>query len=198
MLAIALALTGCRSYGGDYGNTEETYEQLLVTNRLFAEDLERARADMNLLARAAQDDPDLEEHAEQWRRLLLFHEAALEENHELAADADADDYRSVHRLYGAALSEGRLVRNQYQSLLRAIAQVGDTTEAEPFRMYTEAQYWVAPTYYERVQSAQERLTMRQALQSAFDLRPSGENVVRALEDVSDEPGEEPAPEEEER
>lgn len=193
-----LALTGCRDYGGDYGNTEKMYEQLAITHRLLSEDLERARADLNLLARAAQDQPALEEHAEQWRRLVLFHEATLDENHELIADVDADDYRAVHRLYGAMLSEGRLVRDQYQSLLRAIAQTGDTTEAAPYRMYTEAQYWVAPTYYERVQSAQERLTMRQALQSAFDLRRSGENVVRTLEDPSDEPGGAPTPEPEEQ
>ncbi len=181
MIAVALlgvVLAGCRTYG-EYGSTEETFEQILLANEAFAEGLQRARADLNLLEAVAAGDPVLQLAAEKYRTLLLNHEAILAENRELAAhfeEDDLDSYRDLHAAFGAILAEQDVIYGQYAALREAIAELGDTPappdslfNVEP--RFTKVRYRYVPLYYQRVRNSTRQLTMREAIRRSGRARP---------------------------
>lgn len=184
-LLVGMLLAGCRTYGR-YGNAEETLEQIRRSNDRFAEELQRARRDLDLLIEAAEEDSSLRAYAERYRSLLRAHEALLAENRELEQRLaeSAASYRELHRVFHAILSEERLVRDQYASLYEAIAQQGDTTPAisdtlTPGQPSVAGRYVYVPVFYERLLYANQTLSMQEALRrqrtgEAPEVLPGGE------------------------
>lgn len=186
LLAMAaLALAGCRTYGG-YDSTEKMLPQMQQSVRSFGEDLQRARANRALLVEAAEGDSVLRAVAQEFGRAVQHHEQVLEENRAILDrfEEDLGSYRTMHRAYGAMLSEHEAARKRYRSLVRAVRYPGvtqtfeapsggrtggqlralpDTLPRTRAENFTEGRYYMAPIFYDQVQSANTELTMRQAL-----------------------------------
>ena len=184
VVAAAVLLSGCRTYGR-YDAQEKMLPEMRQSVQLFASDLERARADLDLLRQAAQSDSALRVVAEEYDRAVERHEEILDENQQLVDrfEENLPDYRRMHRTLGATLSEHRAARNRYRSLLKAVrypsvtqrmAPGADSARAQRRALpdslpqardeaYTEGRYFVAPIFYERLQSTTGEMTMRQAL-----------------------------------
>lgn len=210
LVGLVLVLAGgCRGYGR-YDAQEKMLPELRQAVRLFASDLERARANRDLLRQAAQGDSTLRLVAQEYSRAVSLHEEELARNRETLDrfEDDLPDYRTMHRAFGAVLSEQQATRNRYRSLTKAVRYPsistrmgapggrGDTSRTRrslPDTLwrarddaYTEARYYVAPLFYERLQSAGSDITMRQALAerrqrtSQAGRLSSGENQGGAL------------------
>lgn len=187
-LLAGMLLAGCRTYGR-YDNPEKTLEQIQRSNERFSEELQRARRDLNLLTDAAQGDSSLRAYAEQYRQLLLAHEALLDENRELQQRLEGGaSYRELHRVFHAILSEERIIRNQYASLHEALARqdsegvAASDTFATVDPRFTGGRYVYIPVFYERLRHARQALSMREALRrqgtggEAPELLPGGEEA----------------------
>jgi hypothetical protein len=180
VLSISV-LSGCRTYGR-YDAQEKMLPEMRQAVQLFASDLERARADLDVLRQAAQGDSALRVVAEEYDQAVARHEEILRENQKLLRrfEDDLPDYRTMHRTLGATLSEQQAARNRYRSLLKAVRYPSVTQRMTPGadsarralpdtlppardETYTEGRYYVAPVFYERLQSATGEMTMRQAL-----------------------------------
>lgn len=179
-------LAGCRSYGR-YDAKEKMLPEMRQSVQQFTSDLKRARANLDLLQQAAADDSTLRVVADEYDRAVARHEEMLNENQQILSRFQQDDlpsYRDVHRIFGAMLSEHQAARNRYRSLIKAVRYPGitqrlearaDTGQAGMRRSlpdtllhardetFTEGRYYVAPIFYERMQSAGSDMTMRQAL-----------------------------------
>lgn len=163
-LALLLLLaTGCRTYGG-YGTEEALPRQMQQAVEQFADDLDRARSDVEMLAEAADQNSALAPVVEQYEHVIGRHEAFLDVHRQLV-DRFQDDgaYRALHRNYGAMISEQRLVETWYQELHRRVQRVqhGQPAVGE---VPPASRYAVNPSYYDRIQNRQP-LTMEAALQS---------------------------------
>jgi hypothetical protein len=181
LVVLVLALAGCRSYGR-YDAQEKMLPELRQSVQLFASDLERARSAQDLLRQAATGDSSLDRVADEYGQAVERHAAILDENEQILDRfvEDLPDYRTTHRTFGAVLSEHRAARNRYRSLIKAVRYPGstpstrgrstDSSRTRPSRhprmrdeTFTEGRYYVAPIFYERLQSAGNDMTMRQAL-----------------------------------
>jgi hypothetical protein len=185
LLALAglalLAATGCRAGTyGEYNSTEKMLPEMRQSVQLFASDLQRARAARDLLRQAAERDSTLRPVAEEYTQAVEEHQQVLENNRDALARVEEDlpGYRRMHRVLGSFLSEHQTTRNRYRSLRKAVRYPGTTTrlggsargraipDTSPRardEAYTEGRYYVAPIFYERLQSSSNDLTMRQAL-----------------------------------
>lgn len=162
-LALVVLLAGCRTYGR-YGTEAETYDQIQRANELFARELERARADLELLQQAASSNSMLTPYAERYAAIVARHQAFLEQHRALAGTLaeHQGNYRVLHQGYGSILSEQNVVQDQYTNLLVRLKRTA-TMQAETVPV--EGRYQVAPQYYLRLQYANERLTVRDVLSS---------------------------------
>lgn len=164
-LLVVLLVTGCRTYGG-YGTEEETHQQIKVANRQFADELERARADLNLLESAASGNGALQPLLRRYDSLVTVHETMLAGHRAIAENLEGSgDYRELNRAYGAIITDGRLHQDQYQ---RVIADVVATVSGDSTFMLAEAippenRYFVAPIFYQQVRYRDSRPSMQSAL-----------------------------------
>lgn len=157
-----LALTGCRTYGG-YGSEEATYRQMQQANRQFANDLERARADLEALEDAAAQNDALTSYAERFQALVQRHEQTLEEHRATVEGMSAsDDYRSLHRSYGTIITEARILRKQYNRVVERVRQTVRGESGPTVERVDRSAYFVEPVEYKAERNAQ-RLTMDEAL-----------------------------------
>lgn len=162
-------------------------EQIREANRLFAESLQRAQSDLNVLERAAASDAALDSHVKRYQTILTVHEAILAENREVA-DRVADEvgfnwrsleigsYRELNHALGAILAEEKLVRQQYTSFRNALLRQGDTTQVVRRGEYEEGRYAITPIFYARVRNAAAPLTMREVLALRQQTRPGGDQA----------------------
>lgn len=173
-MLVLLVLGGCRTYGA-YDNEEQTLEEIAEANAVFADELERARADLATLDAAASGDARLAEPAVVFGATLALHELALAAHLLAAEEVDDDDYRELHRLYGAIISDQQIIRDQYAYALAGLDTSVAATPAEDPGM--QARYYVVPPYYERIRQANERLSvterLRRAGQAPGYVAPSG-------------------------
>ncbi len=172
-----LVLAGCRTYGGEYDNTEKLYEQLLIAEEQLEASLARAERNLALLEQAAAQDSLLEEYVAYFAAVMEEHEALREEMADEIADVggDPDDYRDLHRTYGAAISEQRTIQVIYADIIYAVASRGDRTADSAqvaAERFTPASYAAVPPYYERVRNQARALTMQQALRRALAGQPT--------------------------
>lgn len=161
LLAAAALLGACRTYGG-YGSEEATYEQIQRVVERFGKDLSRARGDLEALERASAQGPVLEALAGHFARLVAAHEAVLETHRRTASElSPSSTYRSLSRSYGAMVTQQRLMRRQYQDLLRHVYE-----GHAPDTVVTAAErrpYALVPPYYVRSANADRELTVNQVV-----------------------------------
>lgn len=122
LLAGLLVLAGCRTYGNEKHETgPKTYEALQQTVNQLEQELGRAESDLRRLESAAEADPDLQLLAERYRSFVESHRAALE-GHRTAAErlSAGASYRTLHSAFGAAVTDRRILRKQYQRTVRKV------------------------------------------------------------------------------
>ncbi len=173
LLGAAPLFAGCRSYGGDYGNTEKTYEALLVAAEQLDEALARAQTDVALLQQAVETDAALQPALGRFVEMIERHEEVREEiAHEIAeVGEDPDDYREIHNTLGAVISEQRVLQSGYAGIIEVIATSGQGAAADTltvaqaeFLREIASHYMVVPVYYYRaVNQSRRPMSMREAL-----------------------------------
>jgi hypothetical protein len=188
---VLLLAAGCRAGTyGKYDATEKMLPEMKQSVQLFASDLQRARSARDLLRQAAEGDSTLRLVAEEYTRAVEEHQRVLENNREVLAQFEDDlpDYRRMERVFGSFLSEHQTTRNRYRSLRKAVRYPGVTARLERRALpdtlsrardeaYTEGRYYVAPIFYERLQSSGDDLTMRQALAERRQRRSQADRLA---------------------
>jgi hypothetical protein len=165
LLALLLATTGCRTYGG-YGSEEGTVAQIQQANADFDSRLDRARSDLELLQQSAQENPSLEGLVSVYEQVVAMHEDKLALHQSYAEGLTEDSgYREISRKYGAVISEQRLVSIRYQEMHERIQQTLRTGETSTESAALQSSYQVVPLYYRRAENQASGLTMRDALQA---------------------------------
>ena len=161
---LGILISGCRSYGG-YGTEEATYQQILEAHQVFEEELSRKQADLRGLEQAAASAEGLETAAGQFAQLVQGHEAILAEHSILISDLSADsDYRTLHRVFGAIVTQHNTIRSQYEDLIATVAQT-QSPQADSV-VQVQRPYSLIPPYYRRVSEKQKDLTMNEVLAQA--------------------------------
>lgn len=161
VLLLALTLTGCRTYGGDYGVREAMLSRIEQANQRFAESLERARGEREALQRAARSNPALTPLAARYAAVVARQEETVETHRMMAEGLTArsnilftwvgpDAYRTLHNTYGAIISDQRILQDRYDKVLRAVEQAvggSDAARTAP----EEGRYQLIPPFYQRLQ-----------------------------------------------
>jgi hypothetical protein len=163
----ALLLVGCRTYGdAGYQSGQKTYDAIQQTVPQIEQDLGRAQSDLRRLESAAETMDTLRVLAERYRKLVATHEAALAEHQEQAEHLTGESaYRTLHRIYGAMVTDRRLLQRQYERTTRKVwATVRNTAIPRvPFR--PASSYMITPVRFPRIDGV-DTITMAEALQGA--------------------------------
>lgn len=139
-----LLLTGCRTYGG-YGSEDATYTQMQAANEQFSDQLKRATSDLEALRAAADTMPALQPLAERMADMVNTHEDLLAQHEDIVASMSADDsYRALHSAYGTLVTEARLMRKQYDRVVRNVHAAVHDTEAYAEAPSARSAYYVTP------------------------------------------------------
>ncbi len=148
VLALFL-LTGCRTYG-DYGNVEEHREQLVVLVEQFETNLARNQADLRQLAQGSAGVPAMRPYAERMAALVALQEALLlEQRLRLDELVETDDYRDLHRAYGAFITEQQMLLDLYAGIgrqMRGETEAGSYIDSE----VEHSRYVFVPPQYMRI------------------------------------------------
>ena len=193
-LTLLLLVTGCRTYGDEYGNEEATLNQIGEALEQFEDELARARTNLATLRRAAESDSRLGALAEQYAELLVAHETLLAVHVEQAAELDegdsiwdqtiggwlgGGDYRPIHRTYGAIISEQQIMRDRYGELLTNVLVATDRDSLEaPWTLepYPEGRYYIVPPQYERIRNLGAYTSMERAMSGELGRQRPGSEV----------------------
>jgi hypothetical protein len=159
----ALMLVGCRTYGDEtYDTGPKTYRALQQTVQQMEQGLSRAESDLRRLQSAAESADTLAGLVDRYRDLVESHETTLEE-HRAQAEALSPEsaYRTLHRTYGAMITDQRLLSRQYERTTRKVwATVRDSTiPRAPKRR--ESSYSITPLQYP--ESERSEISMAEAL-----------------------------------
>ncbi|MFQ5571007.1 MAG: hypothetical protein ACE5G0_15110 [Rhodothermales bacterium] len=162
LLLLVFVGAGCRTYG-EYNTDEKTLEQIRETARLFAEDYERAKGNLNALRLFDGSEELLDEFA-----ALVERQGALVEEHQALAEeaaAHAGNYRWLHRTYGAMVSDQHIIRDRYVQLLARMqeAALQRTVDQKEDAVLLMSRYQVAPSFYERIRHGNATPTVAQIL-----------------------------------
>jgi len=166
-LVFALAgllLTGCRTYGDDYGTTPKTHAALQGAVSSFEEDLRRAEADLQRLQEAADQVDTLRVLADAYADLVERHRSLLQTQRTRARRFSAEaGYRSLHTAYGATVTEQRMQEKRYrQAVQRVRAVVQGSASVQASAQEAPRRYMIRPMNFPEADGKRE-LTMRAAL-----------------------------------
>ncbi len=166
ILASLLVLAGCRTYGNEkYETGPKTYDALQQTVTQLDQELGRAESNLRRLEAAAESRPDLQPLAERYRSYIASHKAALEGHREEAERLSADAaYRTLHRAYGAAVTDQRILQNQYQRTTRMVWAAVRDTEIPRKPSRTRSQYVDTPVNFPQA-DGEVPVTMAKALRA---------------------------------
>lgn len=162
VLVGLLVLSGCRTYGG-YDTEPKTYQALERSVESFSDELDRAEADFRALEDAAATSDSLQALAEEYQALLTEHESLLDTQRSRVERLSSDSgYRTLHRAYGATVTEQRMMEQKYRRVTRTVRATVQGSHTERAAADGERRYTIRPIGFP---SAQEegRLTMKQAL-----------------------------------
>ena len=167
VLAALLVLSGCRTYGG-YDTKAKNYEAMQNAVQAFEEELSRAQADFQTLEDAASADTletdTLKALARQFQDHIDEHEELLKVQRERVDRLDADAaYRTLHRAYGAMVTEQRMMEQKYQRVIRTVQATVQDDEVEAASADSTRRYMIRPVDFPDPEADAE-LTMERALQ----------------------------------
>ena len=184
VLLLVVVASGCRTYGG-YGSSEDMLEKIQQATQRFAEDYERAQGERDALQRAAGGDASLAPLAEQFAAVVESQGAAVAAQQALAQEAadrtgsnilfawvGPDDYRWLHRAYGALISDQQIIQDRYGEVLRALKETVGMTAAST--MEEEGRYQVTPHFYKRIEYAQGQQSVADILAQARTASPTAD------------------------
>ena len=173
LLAAFLLLAGCRTYGG-YDTEAQTYDEIVEAVRVFAAELDRARAEYDVLSGAAERSPLLLPYATRYAALLQAHEVVLEEHRAMAAELEGeDDYRTLNRALGAIVVTQETTRRHYLQLFERALE-----ETSPPYLVTkeynfQSRYVLVPPYYDRLRYDRSAPSLEAVLAGAGVARDAG-------------------------
>jgi hypothetical protein len=169
VIAAVLVFTGCRTYGNDkYDSGPKTYQAMQQAVQQMEQELGRAQSDLRRLEEAAAARDTLRPIAARYRSYVESHEAALA-GHRAQAErlAAGSSYRTLHRIYGAMVTDRRLLATKYRRAVRTVwATVRDTT-LSPKRASDPSRYVITPVNFPRV-GQRGAITMADALRPMAD------------------------------
>lgn len=149
VLVGTLLLVGCRTYGDEgYDSGPKTYGALQQAVQLTEQDLNRAESDLRRLESAAASGDTLQGLVDRYRALVESHAATLGQHRGQVEQLSSESpYRTLHRIYGAVITDRRLLSRQYERTTRKVwATVRDTTmPRRPQR--PESSYSITPVQY---------------------------------------------------
>jgi len=149
VLASVFLLVGCRTYGDEgYQSGSKMYSAIQQIVQQYEQDLGRAQSDLRRLESAAESSDTLRALAERYRTLVRGHEATLQDHQRQAEQLTGGSaYRTLHRTYGAMITDRRLLDRQYQRTVRKVwATVRDSTiPRTPTRK--KSSYIITPVQY---------------------------------------------------
>lgn len=164
LVVSVLILTGCRTYGDEgFESESKMYGALQESVQQIERSLQRSESDLQRLQAAAERDDRLEGHVRQYRSLLQSHQMMAADHAQQAERLSGDaSYRTLHRVYGAMITDQKLLQQKYRRALRGIwATVRDTTIPRPSARLP-SRYSITPVQYPRVDRRIE-ITMAEAL-----------------------------------
>lgn len=166
VLAGVFILTGCRTYGNEkYETGPKTYEALQKTVKQLEQELGRAESDLRRLESAAEDHPELQPLAERYRSYVESHQAALDGHRKQAEQLSAgSSYRTLHRSYGALVTDCRLLQQQYRRTTRKVWATVRGTDIPRKPPRDPSRYVDTPVNYPQV-GGQLPITMAEALRA---------------------------------
>ncbi len=172
VLLVVLLVAGCRTYGG-YDTEQASYDQILVINTQFKQDLERAKSQLDVLTRAASSDNELREAVDQYKELLAKHEEMIANHEEITASLKvktgalgrlSTSYRDLNRALGAITTEQLGMQKRYEEF--AISLLDDARQAHVQK--EEGRYQIAPPFYEQIRFALAERSISGALDERAD------------------------------
>lgn len=164
LFVAALLLVGCRTYGDEgYDSGPKTYEAFQQTIKQLDQDLGRAQSDLRRLESAAESADTLQSLVVRYRTLVEGHEATLQQYRDHADQLSPNSaYRSLHRTYGAIVTDRRLLERQYERTTRKVwATVRDSTIPRKSTR-KESDYIITPINYPAENTA-PKISMAEAL-----------------------------------
>lgn len=161
-----LILGGCRTYGNEkYDTGPKTYEAIQKTVTQLEQELGRAQSDLRRLEAAAEAREDLQPLAERYQSYVQSHEAALDGHREQAEHLSRDAaYRTLHRVYGAVVTDRRILRKQYRRTVRKVWATVRGTAIPRKTTRKPSRYVTTPIQFPR-SGEQVPVTMAEALRA---------------------------------
>lgn len=159
---VGLLLSGCRTYGG-YDSEAKTYQAMQRSVEAFADELDRAEAELQTLADAAKESDTLQSLVHDYEGALEEHRALLEtQRRRLERLSASSGYREIQRAYGATVTEQRMMEQNYRRLVRAVRVTVQGTGLDLPPPQEEQQYTIRPANFPSLRTG-ERLSMEQVL-----------------------------------
>lgn len=164
VLASVFLLVGCRTYGNEeHQSGPKMYSAIQQIVQQYEQDLGRAQSDLRRLEATAESSDTLRALADRYRTLVRGHASTLQ-NHQRQAEqlTEKSAYRTLHRTYGAMVTDRRLLDRQYQRTVRKVwATVRDSPiPRTPTRR--KSSYMITPVNYPL--QDHPNITMAEALQ----------------------------------
>lgn len=179
VLALVL-LTGCRTYGS-FDSEELTVLEIIETHEQFVQELQRAQADLDALQRAGATNPLLAAAADEWAYAVGAHEIYADAHALLVEEAieHEDDYRRVHRIYGAMISEVNLAGDRYRAIQRGLqdAILAGQTDAIRDDIPYQSRLQVAPYYFQKLAYDSRRISTNDLIRLAQGAAPADPSIV---------------------
>ena len=174
-LLVVFLLSGCRTYGG-YDSEEATFGQIAESNTVFANDLDKARGELQKLEQAAQGNSTLSPYVADYEKLLEKHSHMVEEHAKLASELDVKtgflgqltpSYRNLNRALGYIAAEQAAMKGHYHQLAAHIEgssyAEGDIWESNISR----SRYQAVPPYYQAISHALVRKSVTAVLSQSM-------------------------------
>lgn len=163
LLALAgLLVSGCRTYGG-YDSKPKMYQAMQRSVEGFADDLNRAEADFRILVDAAEESDTLQSLVDDYQAVMDAHKSLLEkQRHRVEQFSASSGYRTLHREYGATVTEQRMIEQNYRRVVRAARGSIQETPLHSPGPTVDRQYTIRPANFPSLWDV-ERVTMEQAL-----------------------------------
>ena len=168
LLLVFVLLSGCRTYGG-YDTEQTSYDRIGTINALFAQELEKAKGELQFIQQAAGTDAELGAAVAQYEALLAQHEEMVAAHDELASTLVvktgllgklSTSYRDLNRGLGYIAADQLTMRNQYGAFAASLLDDSQKAMVEP----EQGRYHVAPPYYEQIRFAIASMSVSDALE----------------------------------